>query len=159
MKAAFFGIIMLGLLAGGSVGGWAAMNYYAPGQVGTPSHAGAVSNGKPMQCTNVNFTAKARTIEEHVALIPAPGLVRGTFEAQGGFGRVDVLLRVRDPQNLEILASPKTDNYDFTFPVHIKGEYVFAFDNRYSLYTSKSIGLYYCLDTGAAPQPTPFGPY
>jgi hypothetical protein len=57
------------------------------------------------------------------------------------------------------MASPREETYQFTFPVQIRGDYTFTFDNRFSLYTSKSIGLYYCIDTGQAPIPTPFGPY
>jgi len=158
MKTAVLGVLVVCLLGGGAAGGWMAMNYYAPGNVGTPAHAGIVSNGRPMECTNINFAVRARATAEHIALIEAPGLVRGTFEAQGGFGRVDVLMRVVDPQGLEILASPKAENYDFSFPAHIRGDYRFVFDNRYSLYTSKSVGLYYCLDTGGAPLPDPFAP-
>lgn len=159
MKTAIIGILLLMLLAGGIAGGWVAMNYYQPGSVGTPVNAGIISNGRPMECTNVNLTARARGAAEHTASFAQPGLVRGTFEAQGGFGRVDIFLRIRDPQGLEIMASPRKYTYEFTFPVQIKGDYVFVFDNRYSLYTSKSIGLFYCLDTGTAPIPTPFGPY
>lgn len=159
MKAAIFGIGFLLLLAGGLAGGWVAMNYFAPGSVGTPVNAGIVSNGRPMECSNVNLKARARGEARHVALIEQPGLVRGTFEAQGGVGRVDIFLRVRNPQGLEILASPREETYEFSFPVEIRGDYTFVFDNRFSLYTSKSIGLFYCLDTGVAPIPTPFGPH
>jgi hypothetical protein len=112
-----------------------------------------------MECTNINLTARARSAATHVATLPGPGLVRGTFEAQGGFGRVDIFLRVTDPQGLEIMSTPREETFEFSFPAEIRGDYTFVFDNRFSLYTSKSIGLYYCLDTGVSPVPTPFGPY
>lgn len=122
------------------------MNYYAPGTVGTPARAGAVSNGKPEQCTNVNFNVRARGEERRIVALAEGDLLRGTFEVHGGFGRVDIFLRVVSPQGLDILASPKSENYDFNFPAKIRGEYVFVFDNRFSLYTSKAVGLYYCIE-------------
>jgi hypothetical protein len=159
MKQAFIGTMLLVLLAAGLGGGWVAMNYFQPGNVGTPVNAGTISHGRPMECTNINLTARARSTATHVATLPGPGLVRGTFEAQGGFGRVDIFLRVTDPQGLEIMATPREETFEFSFPAEIRGDYTFVFDNRFSLYTSKSIGLYYCLDTGVSPIPTPFGPY
>ena len=75
-------------------------------------------------------------------------IVRGTFEANGGFGRVDIIMRIMTPQNLLLHGTPREENYDFFFPVTLRGEYQFVFDNRYSLFTSKSVGLYYCIDKG-----------
>lgn len=140
------------------MGGWVAMNYYAPGTAGTPTHAGIVSNGQPDQCTNVNFGVRPRQTTERAVLFEQPGLVRGTFEAHGGIGHVDILLRVKDPQGLDIYASQRVESADFTFPVPIRGEYVFVFDNTYSMYTSKAIGLFYCMDPGHAPGVAPFLP-
>lgn len=143
----FFILTALGLLlAGGIAGGWVAMNYYAPGTAGTPAHAGAVSNGKLDECTNVNFSVRPRQVAERTVALRDGDLVRGTFEVDGGFGRVDILLRVATPNDLEILASPRTDQYDFTFPADMHGDYVFEFDNRYSMYTSKSVALFYCIE-------------
>jgi hypothetical protein len=139
-------IVICALLAGGTAGGWWAMNYYAPGNVGTPAHAGSVSNGRPEQCTNLNFNVMARSSVKRDVTLDEGDLVRGTFEVNGGFGRVDIFLRVTSPQNLEILASPKAENYDFNFPAKMRGTYTFVFDNRYSLYISKSVGLYYCVE-------------
>lgn len=158
MKTLGITIILGFALTVGIAGAWLAMNHYAPSQVGTPAHAGAVSQGRPDQCTNVNLNVRARGETEHIALLPKSALVRGTFEANGGFGRVDIFLRVVSPQGLDILASPKTDQYDFTFPVREDGAYVFVFDNRHSMWTSKSVGLYYCLDTGVSTPPDTFFP-
>jgi hypothetical protein len=138
--------LVLVLLGAGLAGGWIAMNYYAPSDAGTPAHAGIVSNGRPDECTNVNFSVPARRTETRSVLLGQGDLLRGTFEAQGGWGRVDILMRIVSPQGLEILASPKAENYDFTLPAQIRGEYEFVFDNRYSLYTSKSVGLFYCVE-------------
>jgi hypothetical protein len=135
------------LLAGAVAGGWFAMNN-AGGTVGTPAHAGAVSNGHPEQCTNVNFSVPRRSQAKRTVLLAANTSVRGTFEADGGFGGVDLLMRVVSPQNLEMLASPRAGHYDFSFPVKLSGEYTFVFDNRFSMYTPKSVGLYYCVDGG-----------
>ena len=86
-------------------------------------------------------------------------MLRGTFEVEGGFGRVDILMRIVSPQGLEMLATPKETAYDFNLPAKIRGDYTFVFDNRYSLYTSKSVGLFYCIDRGRPIQPvTPFFP-
>lgn len=139
---------LLAALVAGLGGGWVAMNYYNPGTVGTPAHAGVVTNGRPEDCTNVNFVVPARQIAERAVLFDNGVIVRGTFEVNGGFGRVNLLLRVTSPQNEDILASPKAENYDFMFPVRAHGEYRFVFDNRYSLYTAKSVGLFYCVDRG-----------
>jgi hypothetical protein len=152
--------IVLGVaLTVGVVGAWLAMNYYAPTRVGTPAHAGAVSNGQPQECTNINLNVRAKSEARHEVLLPKSVRVRGTFEADGGFGRVDVFLRVVSPQGLDILSSPKTDQYDFTFPSREDGVYTFVFDNRFSIFTSKSVGLYYCIETGGyAPQEPFFSP-
>jgi hypothetical protein len=142
-------LLLIGIalaLTGGVAGGWWAMNYYAPGNVGTPAHAGAVTNGKPQECTNVNFYVRARSETTREVILEQGDLLRGTFEVQGGFGRVDIFMRVTSPQGLDILSSPKAENYDFNFPAQIRGAYTFIFDNRYSLYTSKSVGLYYCIE-------------
>lgn len=158
MKSLLIGIFVFGLFVAGATGAWVAMNLYAPGNAGTPVRAGIVSNGQPDQCTNDNFGVRARQSAERRIVFERPGLVRGTFEAHGGFGRVDALLRVKDPQGLEIYVSQRSDTADFTFSVPIRGEYVFVFDNTYSLYTSKSIGLFYCIDTGRVPGVAPFLP-
>jgi hypothetical protein len=149
MRTAVFIVLLGALLTAGLAGGWAAMNYYAPGSAGTPAHAGAISQGKPEQCTNVNFNVRARDQEARSVLLNKGDLVRGTFEVDGGFGEVDIFLRIVSPQGLDLLATPRVDHYDFTLPAQIRGEYQLVFDNRFSLYTSKSVGLYYCVD----PQP------
>jgi len=133
--------------------GMLAMSYWNPASVGTPSHAGAVSQGRPDQCTNVGVNVKARSQERHAVLLQEGDFVRGTYQAEGGFGRVDIFLRVISPLGLDILASPREDNYDFTFPAKERGEYVFNFDNRYSMYTSKAVALYYCIDRGVPATP------
>lgn len=159
MRSFVVSVFVLSLLVGGVVGGWAAINYFNPGAVGTPAHAGVVSNGHPETCTNVNFAVKARGEARRSVSLQAGDLLRGTFEAEGGFGAVDVLMRIVSPQGDEILASPKKTAYDFSLPAKLRGDYTFVFDNRYSLYTSKSVGLYYCIDRGGpAPVVTPFAP-
>ncbi len=156
MKTFGIMIILLFTLTVGVGGGWIAMNYFAPAKVGTPAHAGAVSNGRPQECTNVNLNVRAKQELAHTVLLPKSALVRGTFEADGGFGRVDIFLRVTSPQGLDILSSPKTAQYDFTFPSQESGEYTFVFDNRFSVYTSKAVGLFYCIETGAYTPQEPF---
>ncbi len=158
MRSILIGIVVSGLLVTGLIGGWVAMNYYNPGIAGTPTHAAIVSNGQVEDCVNENFAVRPRQLVERKVLFEQGGLARGTFEAHGGLGHVDILLRVRDSQGLDIYASPRVDMEDFTFPVPIRGEYTFVFDNRYSIYTSKSIGLFYCFDPGRAPQTAPFSP-
>jgi hypothetical protein len=142
------GLGLFALLAGGIVGGWAAMNRFAVGTVGTPAHAGALSNGHPEDCTNVNFQVKPRALTVRTVALEENQILRGTFEVNGGFGKVDILLRIMTPQGLELLRAPRAENYDFTFPVKLRGEYQFVFDNRYSMFTAKAVGLYYCIDKG-----------
>jgi hypothetical protein len=135
------------LVAGGGLAAaWVGVNYWAPGTVGTPAHAGAITNGQPETCTNVNINVHAQGQEARTANFNAGDYVRATFEADGGFGRVDILMRLLDPQGTQLLVSPRAGNYDFTFPVKLRGAYEFVFDNRYSLYTSKNVALYYCVD-------------
>jgi hypothetical protein len=68
-------------------------------------------------------------------------------------------MRVVDPQGLEILATPKVANYDFSLPPKYRGDYALEFDNTYSLYTSKSVALFYCVEGGVTATPdAPFFP-
>ena len=149
VRSFLLGLFIFALLTGGIVGGLFAMNRYSPGNVGTPAHAGAISNGHPEQCTNVDFVAKARGEARRTIFVDENEIVRGTFQVDGGFGRVDILMRIVDPQGKEMFASPKVTNFDFTFPAKLRGDYTLVFDNGYSMYRSKAIGLYYCIDKGA----------
>jgi hypothetical protein len=55
-------------------------------------------------------------------------------------------------------ATPRIAQYDFTLPAKYRGEYALVFDNRYSMYTAKAIGLYYCIDRGRPMTPGVFSP-
>ena len=158
MRSVAIGLFVATLLICGVAGGWVAMNRYAPGSVGTPARAGALSNGHPEDCTNVNFSVNARAQTSRPVSLKKGNVLRGTFEADGGFGRIDILMRIVSPQGLEIYAPPKTSNLDFTLPAQIDGDYTFVFDNRYSMFTSKAIGLYYCIDKGRPFAPGPGAP-
>ena len=159
MRTLLLGGFVFLLLSFGIVSGWIAMNYYNPGTVGTPAHAGAISNGHPETCTNLNFSVDPRAKVNKTVPLDINTLLRGTFEADGGFGRVDVIMQIIDPQGQTILATPKVSNYDFSLPPKYKGDYTIQFDNTYSLFTSKSIALYYCIDTGEPTSTdTPFFP-
>ncbi|MBF6600844.1 MAG: emp24/gp25L/p24 family protein [Dehalococcoidia bacterium] len=139
------------LVGGGLAGAWLALNEWSPASIGTPAHAGAISNGRPQDCTNVNITVKPQA-EQTVTVPLAEGDdVRATFEADGGFGRVDVLLRLVTPLGQQILESPRAENYDFSFSAQVRGTYTLVLDNRYSLYTAKNVALYYCIDRQRAP--------
>lgn len=142
--------IVLGLPAA-MIGGWLILNNVDPGRVGTPAHAGVISNGRPEDCTTVDLTVKARSKVETKVLLSEDQVLRGTFEADGGFGTVDIILRVTDPRGGELLVSPRKAAFDFVFPAEIPGEYTFTFDNRYSMITPKAIGLYYCVPIPATP--------
>jgi hypothetical protein len=137
-------LLVIGLPAS-LMAGWVILSNTSPGTVGTPAHAGAVSNGKPEGCTTVDLQVRARSKAETKILLADQQVVRGTYEADGGFGHVDILMRIESPQGDEIFVSPKKSNYDFVLAPRIGGEYTFVFDNRYSLVTPKAIGLYYCI--------------
>jgi len=159
MRTLLTGVFVFVLLGGGIAGGWVAMNYYNPGNVGTPAHAGALSNGELSSCTNVNFSVKPRSTTRRIITLKVGNVLRGTYEADGGFGRVDILMRVESPQGDVLLVGPRAAVYDFSIPAKIAGDYVLIFDNRYSLYTAKSVGLFTCIDTGRSIVPvTPFFP-
>jgi hypothetical protein len=154
VRTFLLGLFVFALLAAGIAGGWAAMNSYQPGAVGTPAHAGGISNGHPELCTNVNFVVKARDSTTRTIPLDVGDLVRGTYEADGGFGRVDILARVLSPQGEEMAVFPRASNYDFTFSATYRGDYAIAFDNRYSMYTAKSIGLFYCIEHAGPTSPS-----
>lgn len=158
MRTVLLGIFVAALLVGGLAGGWVAMNHYSPGSVGTPAHAGALTNGHPEDCTNINFSAPSRGQAQRSVSLRQGDVLRGTFEVQGGFGRVDVLMRILSPQGAELYAPPKATDLDFNLPAQISGDYVFVFDNRYSIFTPKSIALYYCIDAGRPFAPGPGSP-
>jgi hypothetical protein len=100
---------------------------------------------------------KPRSVERRTIALAQGNLLRGTYEADGGFGRVDIMMRVESPQGDTLLVGPRAANYDFSIPAKIGGDFVLIFDNRYSLFTAKSIGLYYCIDRGRPTVPiTPF---
>lgn len=154
-----FGILLgsIFVLSLGAAAVWWAVNYWAPGTVGTPAHAGAISQGRPQDCTNLNVNVHARGEATRAIDLAQGDYVRGTFEADGGFGHVDVLMRLVTPMGEEILESPRASNYDFSFPAKVHGTYTFVLDNRYSLFTSKAVALYYCIEreTPRAPAAPP----
>lgn len=151
MRTFLLGLCLFALLAGGVTGGWLAMNRVATGSVGTPAHAGALTNGHPEDCTDVNFPVNPRATTTRTLMLDENEIVRGTFEVDGGFGKVDVMMQIIDPQGFVMSTTPRAENYDFFFPVKLRGAYQFRFDNRYSLFTAKAIGLFYCIDKGRAP--------
>jgi hypothetical protein len=154
VRTFLLGLLVFALLTAGVVGGWTALNTYHPGSVGTPAHAGGISNGHPERCTNVNFVVKSRGSTTRAIPLDVGDLVRGTYEADGGFGRVDVLARLLSPQGDELAVFPRASNYDFTFSATYRGDYAIVFDNRYSMYTAKSIGLFYCIDHAGPTSPS-----
>ncbi len=149
-KFFFIALLVLGLPAL-TIGGWVMLANMEPGAVGSPAHAGAVSNGRPQDCTTVNLAAKARGTAEYVLLLEKGTIVRGTFDANGGFGRVDIMMRLMSPNNEELLVTARESSYDFVLQAKVPGGYTFIFDNRYSLITAKAIGLYYCLPNSGTP--------
>ena len=151
MRTFVLGLMLFGLLAGGMVGGWLIMNRVAAGSVGTPAHAGSLTNGHPEDCTNVNFQVKARSVVVRSILLQENSILRGTYEVDGGFGKVDIILRINTPQSKELAHFNRAENFDFMFPVQISGEYQLVFDNRYSMFTPKAVGLFYCIDKGRRP--------
>jgi hypothetical protein len=146
LRTFLLGLLVFALLSAAIGGGWVALNRYTPGRVGTPAHASALSNGHPETCTNVNFGVKRRGTATRKIPLEQGDLLRGTFEADGGFGNVDILMRILSPQGEAMAASPRAGNWDFTLSAKFRGEYSLVFDNRYSLYTPKAIGLFYCVE-------------
>ena len=140
----FITLVVLGLPAA-AMGAWYVLNNTTPGDVGTPAHAGAVSNGKPEDCVTVQLSVDARSKTQHTVLLDEGDIVRGTFEADGGFGRVDIMMRIVSPQGGELHVSPRESNYDFVLAPRVAGQYTFVFDNRYSMVTAKAVGLFYCI--------------
>jgi hypothetical protein len=140
----FIAAVVIGLPAA-AIGAWYVLDNTTPGAVGTPAHAGAVSNGEPEDCVTVQLTVGARENASTKVLLKEDDVLRGTFEANGGFGNVDIMMRIVSPQGGEVHVSPRERNYDFVLAPRFAGEYTFVFDNRYSMVTAKAIGLYYCI--------------
>ena len=140
----FIAFVVIALPAAG-IGAWYVLNNSSPGDVGTPAHAGVISNGKPEECVTEQLSVRARSTTETTVLLKEGEILRGTFETNGGFGKVDVMMRILSPQGGELHVSPRASNYDFVLSPRVGGEYKFVFDNRYSLVTAKAIGLYYCI--------------
>jgi hypothetical protein len=133
------------ILGGGVASGWWLLGRMAPGEVGTPAHAGVISNGRPEDCKLETLTVGARRTTETRVMLEDNAVIRGTFEADGGFGDVDLMMRIVSPRGGELLVSPRATNYDFTLIAEVAGEYAFVFDNRYSMVTAKAVGFYYCV--------------
>lgn len=150
MRGLLFILLLVLGLPGGMIGGWLILNNVDPGRVGTPAHAGVVSNGEPQDCTTVDLTVKARSSVSTKILLQENQVLRGTFGVDGGFGSVDIMLRITNPRGDELLVSARESNYDFVFPAELPGDYTFIFDNRYSMITPKAIGLYYCVPGSGA---------
>lgn len=148
MRTLLFIVVLTVGVPAAAAGGWILLNNTSPGLVGTPAHAGVVSNGKPEDCTTVDLAVKARSTTQTVVSLQGGQVVRGTFEVNGGFSNVDILMRVMSPNNEQLLLSEKKSNYDFVVSGKVGGDYTFIFDNRYSMITPKAIGFYYCI-----PQP------
>jgi hypothetical protein len=152
-----FGVLaVVGSLLGAVIGaGWFMLAHASPGSIGTPSHAGVVSQGRLQDCTNVNLAVGPRSYEKYFVVLDQKQQLRAAVEAHGGFGRVDVMLRIIDPQGSEIHVSPRFTSYTVTVPAQVRGEYAFVFDNRYSIFTAKSVAFYYCVDRSREPGDTP----
>jgi len=145
VRLALFVVILVVGLPAALVGGWVILNNTSPGSVGTPAHAGAISNGKLEECTTVDLSVKARSTTSTRVRLADHQVLRGTYEVNGGFGKVDILMRISSPNNDVLLESPKESNYDFVLSARADGDYTFTFDNRYSLITPKAIGFFYCI--------------
>ena len=57
------------LLSAGLAGGWVAMNAFYPSDPGTPAHAGAISQGRPEECTNLAVNVKPRSESRRTVLL------------------------------------------------------------------------------------------
>jgi hypothetical protein len=93
----------------------------------------------------VQLSVSARSTAQTTVLLKEGDVVRGTFEANGGFGNVDVMMRILSPHGAELHVSPRARNYDFVLAPRFGGLYTFVFDNRYSMVTAKAVGLFYCI--------------
>ncbi len=144
-KGLFFILALIIGVPAAMMAGWVILSNTSPGAVGTPAHAGAVSNGKPEECTSVEIKVRARSTAETTIAVTEGQILRGTYEANGGFGSVDILARAYTPNGVQIMESKKKANFDFLISVKMSGEYKFVFDNRYSMVTPKAIGLFYCI--------------
>lgn len=70
--------------------------------------------------------------------------IDGRFAIRGP-SHEDVIFRVYTPHNRLVLNGRKVHDLDFSFPAVIRGDYLFQFDNRFSVFTGKTIELTYCL--------------
>ncbi len=145
MRLALVVVILVIGLPAALVGGWVTVSRVEPGKVGTPAHAGAISNGNLEECTTIDLSVKARSTTTATVHLANRQVMRATYEVNGGFGKVDVLMRIISPNNEVLFESPKSSNYDFVVSARADGDYSFVFDNRYSMITPKAIGFFYCI--------------
>src|SRR3990172_7725818 len=145
LRLAFVVLLLVVGLPAALVGGWVIIAQVEPGEVGTPAHAGPISNGKPEECTTIDLSVKARSTATATVHLDNRQVMRATYEVNGGFGRVDIMMRIVSPNNEVLLEAPKASTYDFVLSAPPHRDYSFVFDNRYSLVTPKAIGFFYCV--------------
>ena len=140
---------VLGALLGGLilVCGVAAYGFYAWLQTGTVAIEAAPqpvvgADGGP--CETTTFTVGSRRLGKFYLRTGEGQTISGRYAVRGS-SRHDVILRAYSPQNRFLLDGGKKHELDFTVPAQIRGDYLFQFDNRFSIFTDKIIDLTYCL--------------
>lgn len=137
-------LIAAGLLVLGGI-----LSYFLYGQLRTEiipiaaeAQAYAGPDGTP--CETMTFTLEPRQMGRMSVLAQKGQSITGRFVVHGGLNG-DVAFRVYAPQGRMVVDEGKNQELEFNILANIRGEYVFEFDNRFSIVTEKDVELTYCL--------------
>lgn len=137
-------LIAAGLLVGGGI-----LAYFLYGQlrteiipIVTEAHAYAGPDGA--SCETMAFNLERRQMGRMSVMAEKGQSIVGRFVVHGGLNG-DVAFRVYAPHSRMVMDEGRNQELDFNIPARIRGEYVFEFDNRFSMLTEKDVELTYCL--------------
>lgn len=95
-------------------------------------------------CETMAFRLESRRLGQLYVRAGEGQSISGRFSVQGP-PENDVILRVYSPHNRLVLQNTKRHQLDFSITAVIRGDYLFQFDNRFSIFTDKTIDFAYCL--------------
>lgn len=137
-------LILLGLIIAG-----AAMSYVLYGElhsetVAIEAAAQPVAGADGATCEALVFDLGSRRRGKLYVRAEEGQSIDGRFVVRGPSER-DIILQVYSPHNRIVLPGSRRHELDFSIPAVLWGDYLFEFDNRFSVLTGKTIELTYCL--------------
>jgi hypothetical protein len=96
-------------------------------------------------CGQADFVLKPRTVGEWVLSLQKGQTVSG-FVVVAGRDDADIGLRIYSPSNRLVFSDTKrSPRPAFEVPALIRGDYLFKFDNRHSVFTDKQVTVAICV--------------